>query len=176
MAGTGFDHQRYGQDGGGLHHLLSYGGKRLRLRLRRLEQQFIMHLEQQPGFQPGSREGGGQLHHGALDDVGGAALQRGVDCLTLGVAAPRRVLIGDAGDPDTSAERAGDVAVPAALAGAKLKARMLLQVHDELLFEVPEPELNKTKEMARTVMESAATLSVPLVVDTGVGLNWAAAH
>ncbi len=68
------------------------------------------------------------------------------------------------------------IRVPPALAAAKLKARMLLQVHDELLFEVPDKEIEKTKEMARTVMESAATLSVPLVVDTGVGLNWAAAH
>ena len=68
------------------------------------------------------------------------------------------------------------IRVPAALAGAKLTARMLLQVHDELLFEVPERELDKTKDVARAVMESAAKLSVPLVVDTGVGDNWAAAH
>jgi DNA polymerase I len=68
------------------------------------------------------------------------------------------------------------IRVPPALKAAKLKARMLLQVHDELLFEVPDKEIEKTKEMARKVMESAATLSVPLVVDTGVGLNWAAAH
>ena len=68
------------------------------------------------------------------------------------------------------------IRVPAALAGAKLKARMLLQVHDELLFEVPDAEMNKTKDVARKVMESAATLTVPLVVDTGVGDNWAAAH
>src|SRR5471032_2030033 len=68
------------------------------------------------------------------------------------------------------------IRVPPALAAAKIKARMLLQVHDELLFEVPDKEIEKTKAMARTVMESAATLSVPLVVDTGVGLNWAAAH
>ncbi len=53
---------------------------------------------------------------------------------------------------------------------------MLLQVHDELLFEVPDAEMNKTKDVARKVMESAATLTVPLVVDTGVGDNWAAAH
>src|SRR5581483_10268599 len=59
---------------------------------------------------------------------------------------------------------------------AKLKAQMLLQVHDELLFEVPEKEVDKTKDVARKVMESAATLSVPLVVETGVGANWAAAH
>jgi DNA polymerase-1 len=68
------------------------------------------------------------------------------------------------------------IRVPAALAGAKLEARMLLQVHDELLFEVPDAELNKTKDVARKVMESAASLTVPLVVDTGVGDNWAAAH
>src|SRR5471030_2031287 len=68
------------------------------------------------------------------------------------------------------------IRVPPALAAAKLKARMLLQVHDELLFEVPDKEIDKAKALARTVMESAATLSVPLVVDTGVGLNWAAAH
>jgi DNA polymerase-1 len=68
------------------------------------------------------------------------------------------------------------IRVPPALKAAKLKARMLLQVHDELLFEVPDAEIEKTREMARKVMESAATLSVPLVVDTGVGLNWAAAH
>ena len=53
---------------------------------------------------------------------------------------------------------------------------MLLQVHDELLFEVPDKEIDKTKDVARKVMEGAATLSVPLVVDTGVGANWAAAH
>ena len=68
------------------------------------------------------------------------------------------------------------IRVPDALKAAKLKARMLLQVHDELLFEVPDKEIDKTKDVARKVMESAATLSVPLVVDTGVGANWAAAH
>ena len=41
---------------------------------------------------------------------------------------------------------------------------------------MPDKEIDKTKEVARKVMESAATLSVPLVVDTGVGLNWAEAH
>ena len=68
------------------------------------------------------------------------------------------------------------IRVPGALKAAKLKARMLLQVHDELLFEVPDKEIDKTKDVARKVMESAAKLSVPLVVDTGVGANWAAAH
>ena len=68
------------------------------------------------------------------------------------------------------------IRLPAALKAARLKGRMLLQVHDELLFEVPDKEIDKTKDVARKVMESAATLSVPLVVDTGVGDNWAAAH
>jgi DNA polymerase-1 len=53
---------------------------------------------------------------------------------------------------------------------------MLLQVHDELLFEVADKEVDKTAAVARTVMEAAAKLSVPLVVETGVGTNWAAAH
>jgi len=68
------------------------------------------------------------------------------------------------------------IRVPGALAAADLRARMLLQVHDELLFEVPDKEIDSTKEVTRTVMESAATLSVPLVVETGVGTNWATAH
>jgi DNA polymerase-1 len=68
------------------------------------------------------------------------------------------------------------IRLPEALAAARLAAQMLLQVHDELLFEVPDREIDKTKEVTRTVMEGAASLSVPLVVETGVGANWAAAH
>ncbi len=68
------------------------------------------------------------------------------------------------------------IRLPDALKAARLKAQMLLQVHDELLFEVPDKEIDKAKDVARKVMESAATLSVPLVVETGVGTNWAAAH
>jgi len=68
------------------------------------------------------------------------------------------------------------IKLPGALKAARLEGRMLLQVHDELLFEVPDKEIDKSKEVARKVMEGAATLSVPLVVETGVGDNWAAAH
>jgi DNA polymerase-1 len=68
------------------------------------------------------------------------------------------------------------IRLPAALTAAKLKAKMLLQVHDELLFEVPEKELDKTRDVTRKIMEGAASLTVPLVVETGVGDNWAAAH
>lgn len=63
-----------------------------------------------------------------------------------------------------------------ALDDASLDARMLLQVHDELIFEVPEDQIDKTKDVVRTVMEGAATLDVPLVVDIGQGLNWDEAH
>lgn len=55
-------------------------------------------------------------------------------------------------------------------------ARMLLQVHDELLFEVPEEDAEKVKTFVKEKMEGAARLDVPLVVDVGVGNNWAEAH
>lgn len=66
--------------------------------------------------------------------------------------------------------------VPAALAEAGLKARMLLQVHDELVFEVPEAEVEATRALVKQVMESAASLDVPLVVETGIGASWDDAH
>ncbi len=68
------------------------------------------------------------------------------------------------------------VRLPAALRARGLTARMLLQVHDELLFEAPEAEAEATARVAQRVMESAATLSVPLVVETGTGKTWADAH
>ncbi len=68
------------------------------------------------------------------------------------------------------------IRVPHALARAGLGARLLLQVHDELIFEVPESEAEDTAALARRVMEGAASLSVPLVVDTGTAATWAGAH
>jgi len=53
--------------------------------------------------------------------------------------------------------------------------KMLLQVHDELLFEVPEANVPEVQELVRERMESAATLDVPLRVEGGVGTNWLAA-
>jgi DNA polymerase-1 len=52
------------------------------------------------------------------------------------------------------------------------QSRMLLQVHDELVFEAAPEELEELREMIREEMEGAASLSVPLVVDIGVGANW----
>ena len=61
-----------------------------------------------------------------------------------------------------------------------LPARMLLQVHDELIFEVPEDSVDKTIDVVRDVMENASDpavrFDVPLVVDAGQGANWAEAH
>ena len=68
------------------------------------------------------------------------------------------------------------VRLPACLANAGLQARMLLQVHDELVFEVPENELDATKALVKQVMEGAAHLSVPLLVEMGTARNWAEAH
>ena len=56
------------------------------------------------------------------------------------------------------------------------KARMILQIHDELLVECPDDEVEKVSTVTRTAMENAAELAVPIVVDVGVGDNWAAAH
>ncbi len=58
----------------------------------------------------------------------------------------------------------------------KLKTRMLLQVHDELLFELPEDEKDIVEALVREEMEGAIKLKVPLKVDLGIGLNWAEAH
>jgi DNA polymerase-1 len=59
-----------------------------------------------------------------------------------------------------------------ALAKRQMQTTMLLQVHDELVFEVPSDELDAAQELVKHEMEHAADLSVPLVVDLGVGDNW----
>ncbi|MEN6486772.1 MAG: DNA polymerase I [Syntrophobacteraceae bacterium] len=67
--------------------------------------------------------------------------------------------------------------VECALKKSGLKTAMLLQVHDELVFEVPEGELEAAKRLVREEMEGVwADLAVPLKIDLGVGNHWAAAH
>ena len=68
------------------------------------------------------------------------------------------------------------VRVGDALEAAGLSGRLVLQVHDELLFEVPEAEVEETASVVRGVMEGAAALSVPLLVEAGSGHNWVQAH
>ncbi len=72
------------------------------------------------------------------------------------------------------------VKLPGALADKKLSAKMLLQVHDELIFEAPDKEVEATRKLVMTVMEKAALpaaeISVPLVVEARAADNWDAAH
>jgi DNA polymerase-1 len=58
----------------------------------------------------------------------------------------------------------------------KYASRMILQVHDELIFEVVPEELEKLKKMVVHEMSNAAKLDVPLTVDWGTGKNWLEAH
>jgi DNA polymerase-1 len=68
------------------------------------------------------------------------------------------------------------LAVDAWIQDAKPEVRMLMQVHDELVFEVNEPELEAATTQIRQLMQGAAALKVPLLVDVGVGDNWEEAH
>ena len=72
------------------------------------------------------------------------------------------------------------VRMPAALKEAGLSARMLLQVHDELIFEAPAAEADAVCALAKSVMERApepaVALSVPLVVEARAAANWDEAH
>jgi DNA polymerase-1 len=58
----------------------------------------------------------------------------------------------------------------------KFRTRMILQVHDELIFEVPKEELAQVEAMVQHEMEAALPLDVPIKVDMGVGANWLEAH
>ncbi len=72
------------------------------------------------------------------------------------------------------------VRLPGALTAKELKAKMLLQVHDELVFEAPDAEIEKSSALIRQVMEKASLpaiqLSVPLTVEVRAAANWDAAH
>ena len=58
----------------------------------------------------------------------------------------------------------------------KLKAKLLLQVHDELVLEVRENDVAKVREILKQIMENVVSLDVPMLVDIGVGDNWHFAH
>jgi DNA polymerase-1 len=68
------------------------------------------------------------------------------------------------------------IAVQKTLDQQKLRTKMLLQVHDELVFDVYKPELEQVKELVKSAMENAFKLIVPLDVELGVGENWLEAH
>ena len=64
------------------------------------------------------------------------------------------------------------IAIDRQLRERKLKTRMLLQVHDELLFEVPREETGEIEQLVRSTMEGVVKLNVPLVADLAFGGNW----
>ena len=68
------------------------------------------------------------------------------------------------------------VRVSRALKSSGLKAKMILQIHDELLFDAPRDEVDRVKEIAKREMETAMDVGVPLEVSVGVGENWLEAH
>jgi len=68
------------------------------------------------------------------------------------------------------------IRIPPALKAANLNAKMLLQVHDELIFEVPEAELDESSALIKSIMENVVKLDVPLVAEVGAGSSWASAH
>jgi DNA polymerase-1 len=68
------------------------------------------------------------------------------------------------------------IAVQDWLDAERLGAKLVMQVHDELVLEVPEPELKRVKQTLPDLMSGVARLRVPLVVDVGVGRNWDEAH
>ena len=68
------------------------------------------------------------------------------------------------------------IAIQKRLKSESWKSKMLLQVHDELVFDVPKEEVNDLKTMVKNEMENAFDIDVPLVVDIGIGNNWLEAH
>ena len=68
------------------------------------------------------------------------------------------------------------LAVNERLKDSALDAKMVMQVHDELVFEVAEDDVEELVAVVEEAMTGAASLDVPLVVDTGVGINWDEAH
>ena len=68
------------------------------------------------------------------------------------------------------------VAIHRRLKEENLKAQMIMQVHDELNFNVPENEVERVREIVVSEMQNAVHLSIPLIADCGVGKNWLEAH
>ena len=115
-------------------------------------------------------------------DPGGLGRLLGQDPLTLDLDSARRAgmeaqqLRAAANAPiqGSSADiiKLAMVQLHQALAEAALPARLLLQVHDELVLEADPTAMPQVRELVKTTMEQAVTLSVPLLVETGVGANW----
>ena len=68
------------------------------------------------------------------------------------------------------------IAIQKRLKSENKNSKMILQVHDELVFDVPKYEIDEIKILIKEEMENAFKLEVPLVVDIGLGSNWLEAH
>jgi DNA polymerase I len=68
------------------------------------------------------------------------------------------------------------IAVQGWLEKEQRKTKLIMQVHDELVLEVPETELDLIKQNLPQLMQGVASLNVPLLVEMGVGANWESAH
>ena len=68
------------------------------------------------------------------------------------------------------------IAIQKRLKSENKNSKMILQVHDELVFDVPKYEIDEIKILIKKEMENAFKLEVPLVVDIGIGSNWLEAH
>ena len=68
------------------------------------------------------------------------------------------------------------IAVHDWIGDANNQHKMVMQVHDELVFEIHTEQLSQAIDSIRSIMQEAANMSVPLVVDVGAGENWALAH
>lgn len=105
-------------------------------------------------------------------EVGGKGAQRG--------AAERAAINAPIQGAAADVIRRAMIRIPPALAASGLKAKMLLQVHDELVFEAPEAEVEALIALVKPIMETAdapvVKLAAPLVVEAGSGANWAEAH
>jgi DNA polymerase-1 len=68
------------------------------------------------------------------------------------------------------------IAVQNWIAAQQLNTKLIMQVHDELVLEVPQAELDLVKTMLPQLMQNVAKLDVPLLAEVGMGSNWEAAH
>ncbi|NLN62813.1 MAG: DNA polymerase I [Myxococcales bacterium] len=135
------------------------------------------------------------LYHGVADYMERTVAQARVDRAAFSLLGRRRELR-DIASPNFNIRQAAErmarnmpiqataadllklamIRVDRALRENGLSARMILTVHDELVFEVPATQIDATREIAVAQMEGAMSLSVPLQVETGEGANWADAH
>ena len=170
----------------GIIYGISAFGLSNQLRIPRGEAQSYIetYFERFPGIRAYMKDTKAYAHeHGQVETLFGRKIHvRGIDAKQPAMRAFAERAAINAPIQGTAADiiRRAMIRMPQALADAKHDARMLLQVHDELVFEVPKGEAKALAETVAAVMEEAAeparSLSVPLKVDANWGSNWDEAH